>query len=498
VPHLRNVFCRLCNSPWVRSLMITITAALGSLLFIPLLGSATFNVSEFTFKVYAVPSLGGKTVLELQPFGTLSARTHQGMMQLHIQLERIGPGVTQLSGKDDQDQLIQELKNRIPRLLVNFSLRQILAGALGSLLLVLLVFRPRPKIILGAGLGGALLVGIFLGIGISTYQVDSFKEPEYDGIIAMAPNLISMTNDSLKKLQQIQTQTERAVNNIQSLSIISDSISALGDPNEQGSVQKILLVSDLHSNPVGVEFISSIVHNFGINFIIDAGDLTDFGTPLEAQTALNIKKLGVPYVFCPGNHDTPEISLFMQKLGNVTVLQKHTVSVGGLKILGSPDPLSASHEVEVKNHTIWNNMVNDNAEALQDVIKKEGSPDILVIHNPVISQKMAGTAPIIVSGHTHKQKQETLSDGKTILLNPGTVGAAGLRGLYSGKNVPYSAIILYYQAGSGPLAADFIVYDPFSKRFSLERQLLQKNPEEEKALSVTASVQPEVQKNARD
>src|SRR5690606_37169728 len=71
----------------------------------------------------------------------------------------------------------------------------------------------------------------------------------------------------------------------------------------------------------------------------------------------------------------------------------------------------------------------------------EEPPHVLLVHNPELAEPFAGRIPIIVSGHTHtiwlRQR------GETVWLNPGTTGAAGVRGLQARQEVPYSLILAY-------------------------------------------------------
>ena len=50
----------------------------------------------------------------------------------------------------------------------------------------------------------------------------------------------------------------------------------------------ILHVSDIHNHPVAYDFIGQVVATFPIDVIIDTGDLTDWGTPLEAEMSARL------------------------------------------------------------------------------------------------------------------------------------------------------------------------------------------------------------------
>ncbi|MGI6685371.1 MAG: metallophosphoesterase family protein [Bacillota bacterium] len=451
---------------------ILFTSIIGILVFIFLFGAASFRIYDLTWKVFVQPSVAGNTILEFPPFGSLIAQTHTGLLDVHVQLEQIGPQLVENTALyfNNQTQIIEDFQRSIPPMMRIFSLRLFLAGLMGGIILSFLVWRRKYKRVLAAGLLSALLISSALFQVYTTFNTEAFREPQYHGVISAAPNLISFANKSISKIGKIGDQANLLIDNVESLVASTDSLTNIQTLSEEGIVKKILLVSDLHSNPVAIELIKSLISSFNIDMVIDAGDLTDFGSSIETKTAQAISDLGVPYIFSPGNHETPEMVNFMSELPHVTVLKSTTAEIQGIHILGIPDPFSVFPEVETDDAERWQKIIRDTAEAAENIINSEGSPDILVSHNPIIAKHIKNAPSLIVSGHTHKQGKETLKKGN-LLLNPGTTGAAGLRGLYSEGSIPYSAIILHYQVGKGPSAADFIQYDLLTQRFSLERHL---------------------------
>lgn len=461
---------------------VLLTAVAGAFIGVHLLGSAVYDVEGLSLSMSVEPSRQGETVIHLAPLGTISAPTHQSPLAFHVKLQYIGTDLAEklLSSGEDNLSFLTNLREHLPELLHGFAWHQLGAAFAGALVLVLALWRPRFRVAVGSAVFGCLVFAVILGYGIKTYDINSFREPTYTGVISLATAIIPEPGELLDRLDEMENQTHLLVGNIRQLFTSVNSLSILGDPEQEDDTLKVLLVSDLQSNPVGVDFIKALANKFRVDLVIDAGDLTDFGSPLETHLAEGLAEINTPYVFVPGNHDTADTIDFIQSMENSIILDGQVVNVSGLNILGSADPLSSGMEVSLERQE-YNQLLDQQARELlanppdQDV-------DLVVVHNPRVAKRMAGTYPLIVTGHTHQQSIQFVEDA--VILNPGSSGAAGVRGLYTDQTVPYSAIILYIRPGQGPTAADTIKYDPLSDRFYLERKMLQKLIGSEKAAKV--------------
>src|SRR5687767_15987356 len=103
-------------------------------------------------------------------------------------------------------------------------------------------------------------------------------------------------------------------------------------PGEDQDTFRVLHVSDIHNNPAAFPFLREVAQQFQVEFIIDTGDLTDFGSPLEATIGREIARLPFPYVIVLGNHDSPTVGTALAQLPNVTVLDGNPVTVGGVTL----------------------------------------------------------------------------------------------------------------------------------------------------------------------
>ncbi|KKM10241.1 hypothetical protein SY88_14315 [Clostridiales bacterium PH28_bin88] len=79
-----------------------------------------------------------------------------------------------------------------------------------------------------------------------------------------------------------------------------------------------------------MDLVGRIVTLFPVDAIVDTGDLTDYGTPLEALLVKRLGSIAVPYLFVPGNHDSPAVIQELEQLPNVKVLQEDPVYIKGL------------------------------------------------------------------------------------------------------------------------------------------------------------------------
>jgi predicted phosphodiesterase len=457
---------------WAKMFAILVTALVGAILAVWLLGTTTFELEGIEFKAGLTPGRSGITELHFPPFGVVEAKTHKGPVKLVISLEQIRSDTfkSHMDNPPDQKQLVEQLQTSARDKITAFALRQAGVAFLGAFLLVFLLWRPGlVKSFLYTIASTLILLLILTGI-FRSYDTTAFHEPEYKGVLSMAPAAVKFASDSLTDLKQIRNQTRQIVSNLGLLFSSADSLMVMANPEEQGEVVKVLLVSDLHSNPVGIELCKSLAARFKVDFLINAGDLTDMGSQLETGATQDLATVGVPQLFIGGNHDTPETINFVAGLPNSHVLNGQMITLNGVKVLGFAHPLSAVPAVEYENPEEEREAFEQQLARVEEAVLTQGRPDILVVHDSRLGKELTSLADLVVAGHDHRIRIEEGSDG--VFINPGTTGASGLRGLYSEKGISYSAAIVYLVPGSGLLAVDMVQYNPVSQQFSLERKLL--------------------------
>lgn len=456
----------------VKLLALLLTALSGAIIAIWLFGASTVEVESIEFKVALVPGRNGITELHFPPFGVVEATTHQGPVKLLISLQQIKSESfkAHIENPPDHQEIVEQIQNAAKEKITAFVVRQVSAAFLGALILVFLIWRPGLLRSLVYAIISTLILCLLLTWAFHSYDTETFHEPEYKGVLSMAPTAVKFVTDSLTDLEQIRENTRQIVSNLGLLFSSADSLMAMADPEEQGDVVKVLLVSDLHSNPVGIELTTSLAKRFGVDFLINAGDLTDMGLQLETGFTQELAAIGVPQLFVSGNHDSPETMEFVKSLPDSYVLNGQMLTIKGVTVMGFADPLSAVSAVQYENNEEEQEAFKLQLAGIREAVNNQGKPDILVVHDTKLGKRLLPLAHLTVAGHDHRM--QIMQKAGSVFINPGTTGAAGLRGFYSENGVSYSAAIIYIVPGSGLVAVDMVKYNPVSQQFSLERKLL--------------------------
>ncbi|MEW5763247.1 MAG: metallophosphoesterase, partial [Bacillota bacterium] len=411
------------------------------------------------------------TVIELPPVGTLTAATHAGPVEFRVTLLGVEQEtVTSTLANPDIAGLERRVREDGARALKLFALRQGGLAALGAVLVVWLFFRPPLRRLWRPALAGLLVAAAWLAPAAATWDAAAFSRPAYSGVIAAAPRVLALSTDLVTALQEFRDATPEVVAGLRAL---YDRVDGLAGFSAREGGTRLLLVADLHNNPVGLAFARNLAERFRVQAVLDAGDLTDLGSPLEIDLVRDLGGFGVPYVFSPGNHDTPAVMDALASLPGVRVLRGGTAKIAGLTILGSPDPAAHRAAPAAPDPERAEAELRAQGDALAATLARAESPtDVLLVHNPEVARRFAGRVPLIVCGHTHRPGVEIAAG--SVLLNPGTTGAAGIRGLRAAAEVPYTAMVAHLN-GKHLTAVDTIIYSPHEGSFRVERRVLGEN-----------------------
>lgn len=441
----------------------------GALICASLFSEASYKAVFFVIGLDARLGMAGRTRFVLPPVGSISAPTHPLPIELTVTLESIDLAVLRtivFSAPDALQNIIATVDEWAVTIVLQYLARLIVLGALGAAAGGWLAGIRRIPYLAAAGLSGAVLLGLIIGLTYVSFDGEAFAGPEYHGIIEAAPWMFELVQESLNRVEELGQHIQKVAGNLYAVFASLENVSQIS----LGNVDLMVLhVSDIHNNPVAYDFVRQVIGSFPVDFIIDTGDLTDWGTELEAEITKRISELDVPYVFTTGNHDSPDVVARLRQTPNVILVEQGEYEVRGLRIAGmgdlaanrySPQP-AALDELHAAAQAI-----NEQWAAVEE------RPDIFMVHNHRIAQQIQpGLFRAVLCGHSHAL--EIAEREGTVYINAGTTGAAGIRGIQSREPLPYSLALLHYtRTAEGKLellAVDGVHVSGLGSGFSLQR-----------------------------
>lgn len=446
-----------------------IVALFTTLLAITLLSKMTFFVKGMEFQAGVHLANSGQTEIQIPPVGSITARTHLAPLKIVVRLENIDLDLLQQLLKEAPtpvilaEQIGQDLRDIARRYL----LRLLLLGMAGGITGALMVSgRIRKQALCGAATGLCITL-LLVGLTMGTYRAEKLRSPEFQGALEAAPWAIGLAENAFKKIDVLSEQMQVITANLSNIFKSIDNIQAFKQDKPD---LLVLHVSDIHNNPVAHEFLAQIARSFPIDMIIDTGDLTDYGTPLEGELLKGFADLQIPYVFVPGNHDSPEIIKELSDYPQVRVLIGGTVEIKDLRVLAQADPAADAHEIKTPGPDAMEKSRDELARLWEEAPVK---PHLAAVHNYAAAEALVGKIPLVLHGHNHQWSVK--EDQGTVTIGAGTTGAAGLRALQAAKEIPYSVVLLHFKKDSHNelylAAADTIRLYNMERGFTLERKL---------------------------
>ena len=256
---------------------------------------------------------------------------------------------------------------------------------------------------------------------------------------------------------------------------------------------RLTLASDLHNNVLALPILERTAARGPVFF---AGDLTDRGSPIEAELTRRVVRTGRPFVFVPGNHDSDTLARQLARDGAIvltrtgrlgddgeTTSARPIVTVAGLRVAGYDDPFERQagenfadrytrtpDPSEIELFATWMRSVRDDV-------------DIVMVHNPALIStaltELDADPPArpltILVGHTHSAEL-TRRPGATV-INAGTVGAGGTGNLLEREKIGIARLSYEMEPGFEALAADMVTIDPRSGSATARRERLDEAPD---------------------
>ena len=407
----------------------------------------------------------GKSVVNLPPAGSIEADTHGGPVLASFSLQEISVNdVGDLTDPGSQARLaLDNWREPLGREAQNLVIKTIIISILAGGAVAGLLRRRWQWALAGMAIGlmTVLMVG---GLVYGTYDTGAFSEPRYTGSLTHAPEVLAFSQETLANLNTYEDRVPEIADSL--YRTIGELHQLPQAPPEEDTI-RVLHVSDMHSSSDAAKLVKTVVDRYNIDFVIDTGDLTEFGTSFEIKYPSTYLPLPKPYVWIGGNHDSPLVTRTMQSIPGVTVLDSQFEQIDGITVGGFPDPGSRSLNPQPASDA---GMASEAARIAGLVDVQRPRPFIVAVHDPRAAALLNGRVPVVVDGHTHRQGI-TVENG-TVFLDAGSTGGGNLRSFNHDGETPSSLQVLYIRKEPQKLVAvDTVIIYRFSQEFSVTRRV---------------------------
>jgi predicted phosphodiesterase len=420
-----------------------------------LFGRTSAPVGPFDTTLSLRPSWGGETTVLLAPLGRIRLDTHDAPVGLVLRVDELrleeaerfaqDPSLLEAVGGD----VAADLRHAVAALVLRCALAALAGGVAGALAAHVRWHSGPVGIAVGA-------VVVLAGGGLTalTYEPDAIAEPQYTGLLTIAPTAVGDVRSIVENFGRYRVQLAELVGNVATLYRTAQGLPDL-DPGA-GTVA-VLHVSDIHLNPQAFDLMRQLVRQFDVAAVLDTGDITDWGSVREAPLLDQIPTLRVPYVWVRGNHDSIATQAAVAAEPGAVVLDGGAATeVAGLRVWGTGDPRYTPD----KDQPVGGDVEQEAAVAFAPTVDAGlasaefagGDVDVVLVHDARAAGDLGGDVPLVLAGHTHRAREGRIGR-LTRLLVEGSTGGAGLRGLQKDEPVPLACSVLYFDATTGELAA---------------------------------------------
>ncbi len=443
----------------------------GAWLGMALWGSSTADMGPFVVRLDT--QFGqGDTDIVLPPLGHLTADTHTAPLRLNATLLDVRvTALTQDLADGGLDGLVTRVEEDARLALLLHALRTVAVATAGAVILGLLVYRRRWVGVASTVLAAFVIVVGVQTLALATFRPDAFGSPTFSGSLRLAADIIPPVEGAANKFDEFRTQLERVVDGA-----IKVYTSIQTNPVGEAGEIRVLHISDIHLSPLGFEFARQLAEGFDVNFVLDTGDTTSFGTPPENVVLNDIRDMGRPYLWVRGNHDSRAFQEALAKLPNTVVLDGTTTVQDGLRIYGLGDPVKPPTIERLSDSVFATRVLAVDPQVLAGVESSTQPVNIVAVHDDRMAESVAGHVPLVLSGHFH-DNVSSVEDG-TLYLRVGTTGGSNFATFLPDQGIPLSAEILYLEPGAPGAQPTLVAYDlieqsPKTGALTVTRHLIQ-------------------------
>jgi len=403
---------------------------------IMLFGMSTSDIGPLKTEVRFIPAITGGSVIDLGLLGEIHFDSHIGPLRVDVEVRSMSATTAgDIVASEELEEFPQDAAKDLRKALLITGINAAAGGLAVSLLASWLIYRKKREVLTVVGTSMVLLATV-CGLMSMTYNPSAILEPRYRGLVASVPTLIGDVQDIAENFDRYRSQLDKLLLNVSKL---FESGMNLPSYDAGNNTVKLLHVSDLHLNPQGMDMIRILVKQFGIDVVVDTGDISDHGTSVEDPYLDEIARVNAPYMFVRGNHDSMHTEDVIRSKSNAIVLDNSDiVTIAGLTFSGVGDPRFTPDKSTPK---IAEKAVVDLVAAMAATIKGKGV-DIALVHDATATTPLKDRVALILSGHTHKRETVRLSDVTTLMVS-GSTGGGGLRALSGDKPAPLEATIIH-------------------------------------------------------
>ena len=328
--------------------MAVLGSLVGAVIAVALFAQVRAPIGPFDATLSARPSLGGGTVVQLGPLGTVGLDTHQGPFTLQAQVDELRVLEAQAIARDParldgiEDAIAHDARDGLWALCRRAALAGLAGGGIGGL-----VCSRRWRWLGGGALAGSLLVVAVTATSVATFRPRALAEPRYSGLLTVAPTAVGDAQALVDRFGEYRAQLAEFVGNVVALYQVASDLPTLAPADD---LVRVLHVSDVHLNPQAYDLMKELVGQFDVDAVVTPATRPTSAPSFEGRSVAAIGGLGVPYLWIRGNHDSDATTRSIAALPNAIVLDGQAVDVVGLRVLGGRRP--PLHPRQVRGHRL--------------------------------------------------------------------------------------------------------------------------------------------------
>jgi len=417
--------------------------------------SSSYRVTEGQLTYRMNPSWhGGFVELPLGPAGMVSFKTHKTPVNLRMDLVLNKDLMNGQSLGDAWDSGVSKFKPNAISALYDFLFWRffwlVLIGAAVGIEVTNGGKRWLMRLVRNIGIwAGVFALFAIAFAGITSKTLDRTPEVKYTGPIAEFPKVVSL----IKKIGSDYKVGKNVLQNfIDGMTYVTYQIDNQPYADTSDPRTRVLVISDVHDNLLGIKIVSDLLEGKAperFDAAILTGDITNFGTKVEARAFAGQITSQIPIYMVGGNHEDSEAMTTFQRMG-YKILEGVPISIGSLSILGYSDPLASSYLID-SDEQMLKVFSGDMASWWDNYTSK---PQVVVVHDIrqaegiIEKAKAERVALTVVFGHDHQTS--ITQEGTVNLIGSGTGGASGFDEIGRNPDSPYSFQILDFSQGTNP------------------------------------------------